>query len=265
MNETAEIPAVLCLSGLDPSGGAGLQADIEALAAMGAHACPVATVLTVQDTRTVHRLTPLPPEAVLEQAQAVLADIPVAAVKIGLLGSAALAEAVHELLRRHPELPVVLDPVLASGDGTPLVDVELVAALRRMLPQVTLLTPNAAEARRLAPEAEGADACGQALLAEGARFVLITGADEAGETVVNRLYGNRRCLERYEWSRLPHGYHGSGCTLAAAVAGLLAQGLEPYRAVAEAQEYTWQALRHATRPGRGQYLPNRFFWAQEEV
>ncbi len=260
------IPAVLCLSGLDPTGGAGLQADIEALAAMGVHACPVATVLTAQDTNTVHRLMPVAAEDIVAQAEAVLQDIPMAAAKVGLLGSASAAEAVAQVLAGQAELPLVVDPVLASGDGTPLSDEAVKTAIRRhILPLTTLLTPNAEELAALAPEAEGVDAQAQALMAQGARFVLVTGAERREREVVNVLYGNGQRLEEFVWPLLPHEYHGSGCTLAAAVAGLLAFGLEPYSAVAEAQEFTWEALAHAQRMGIGrQYLPNRFFWAREE-
>ncbi len=265
MEDELEIPAVLSFAGLDPTGGAGLQADIEALASMGAHGCPVATALTVQDTRTVHRIMPVPLTDIVEQARAVLEDISVAAVKVGLLGSVGAAEAVHSILSDYPDLPVVVDPVLASGDGTPLADADLVEALRVLvLPLATVATPNSLEARRLAPEADSLEACAQEILDLGTRFVLVTGAHEPGEAVSNVLYGNHRLLERYDWARLPHDYHGSGCTLSAAIAGLLAHGLEPYSAIAEAQEYTWEALRHGTRPGLGQHLPNRFFWAHEE-
>ena len=258
-----QIPVVLTLSGNDPTGGAGLQADIEALASHGCHAAPVVTAITVQNTGNVLDLAPLEAALVVEQARAVLEDMPVQAVKIGLLGSAQIVEAVHTLLQDYPDLPVVLDPVLAAGGGTGLLDESAREALKALLlPQVTVLTPNSREARALAPEADSLDACAMELLDTGCEFVLITGTHEPGPQVLNRLYGNHRLLETFHWERLRGEYHGSGCTLAASIAGLLAQGLEPFTAIHEAQEYTWEALRHGYRIGMGQLLPNRFFWVK---
>lgn len=257
------VPVVMVFAGNDPTGGAGIQADIEAIASMGCQAAPVITALTVQDTRDVMSVWPTPSALVIEQARAVLEDMPVAAIKIGLLGSVANVEAIHTLLTDYPHVPVVLDPVLAAGGGSELSDDELIdAMISLLLPQTTVLTPNSQEARRLAMEADTLDACGQELLSMGCEWVLITGTHEPGDTVNNALYGNMRCLERFSWERLPHSYHGSGCTLASAIAGLLAQGLEPFTALHEAQEYTWEALQHGYRAGMGQHLPNRMFWAR---
>ncbi len=127
-----------------------------------------------------------------------------------------------------------------------------------------MLTPNSHEARLLSPEADTLDACAMSLLERGCEFVLVTGTHEPTPHVENRLYGNHRLLEVFTWERLPDHYHGSGCTLAASIAGLLAQGLEPFTAIHEAQEYTWETLHHAYRAGMGQLLPNRLFWARVE-
>ncbi len=257
------VPTVLVFAGLDPTGGAGLQADIEAIASMGCHAAPVATALTVQDTRDVYASYPVDPGTLIESARAVLEDLPVAACKVGLAGSVALVEAIHSILVDYPELPLVLDPVLASGAGSPLAAGDTQAALvELLLPRTAVLTPNSREARALAPEADSLEAAGQALLDRGCELVLITGTHEATPRVVNLLYGNLRQLESFEWDRLPGEYHGSGCTLASAIAGLLAQGHEPLTAIRQAQEYTWESLKHAYRTGHGQLIPNRLFWAR---
>ena len=260
------IPVVMTLAGNDPSGGAGIAADILTIASLGCHSAPVITALTVQDTENVKGLQPVDPSLVIAQARAVLEDIPVAAVKIGLLGSVENVEAIHSLLIDYPRLPVVLDPVLAAGGGAELAPADLIDALcTLLLPLTTVLTPNSPEARRLAPAADNLDACAMALLELGCEFVLITGAHEASPQVINTLYGNYRRLESYAWERLPHAYHGSGCTLAAAIAGLLAQGQEPYSAIREAQDYTWRTLRQGYRIGKGQYIPHRLFWAAEDA
>lgn len=265
MSAVRSAPVVMVFSGLDPTGGAGIQADIEAVASQGCHASPVVTSIAVQDTRDVRKVLPTPAELILAQARAVLEDIPVASFKIGLLGSVEAAEAVHLLVREWPQIPVVLDPILRAGGGTALADANLVDAIKDLLlPLTTILTPNAAEARTLAPEADTVEACAFALLDKGCEFVLITGADEPTEDVINTLYGNHRRLEQFRWQRLTETYHGSGCTLSASIAGLLAHGREPFTAIHEAQDYTWSALRHGYRIGRGQAIPNRLFWAHAE-
>jgi hydroxymethylpyrimidine/phosphomethylpyrimidine kinase len=252
----------MAVAGSDPTGGAGIQADIEAIASMGCHAAPVITAVTVQDTTNVMAFTPQTDELVMEQARAVLEDMPVAAIKIGFLGSVEIIETLHVLLRDYPDIPVVLDPVFTAGGGAVLADEDMINALRALLlPQCTMLTPNTQEARVLAPGADSQDACAMAILERGVEYVLITGTHDNTPQVVNQLYGSARKLDSFSWQRLPGEFHGSGCTLSAALCGLLAQGQEPVAAANEAQEYTWQTLRHGYRLGMGQRLPNRLFWA----
>ncbi len=261
------IPVVMTFSGHDPSGGAGIQADIEALASMGCHAAPVITSLTVQNTCNVISVTPVDATLLIQQARAVLEDIEIAAFKIGLLASTEVAEAIHSLLIDYPGTPVILDPVLAAGGGTRIVDEELLSAIRTLLlPITTILTPNSIEARLLATEADNLDACAHKLMDDGCDFVLITGTHENSPAVENRLYGDRRLIETFTWERLPAEYHGSGCTLASAIAGLLAQGkgAEIYSVIQEAQAYTWETLQHGYRIGMGQHQPNRLYWAAFE-
>lgn len=252
----------MTLAGHDPSGGAGIQADIEAIVSMGCHAVSVITALTVQDTHNVKDMAPISGDLVAAQARAILEDMSVAAIKIGLLGSVEIVEAIHTVLTDYPRIPVILDPILAAGGGTELTTADLIDALQTLLlPLTTVLTPNSSEARRLAPNADSLEACAMALLEQGCEFVLITGAHEPSPQVINTLYGNHRRLEVFSWERLPGEYHGSGCTLAAAIAGLVAQGQEFLSAIRQAQEYTWQSLNSAYRLGEGQFIPNRLFWA----
>lgn len=259
------IPIVLVFSGLDPSGGAGIQADIESLASHGCHVCPIITALTVQDTSDVESIQPVDASLITQQARMILHDSRISAIKIGLLGSVAMIETIHSILQDYPGIPVILDPVLASGANTPLVSDDLRDAMRSLLlPQATVLTPNIPEAHKLAPEADTADACAMALLETGCEFVLITGTHSNTVEVINTLYSNHRKIEEYHWQRLPDSYHGSGCTLAASIAGLLAHGNEPMTAILEAQEYTWGSLKNAYRSGMGQLIPNRFFWAKSD-
>jgi len=258
-------PVVLVFAGNDPTGGAGIQADIETLVSLGCHPAPVITALTVQDTVGVKHYMPVEAGLVIAQARAVLEDMPVAVIKAGMFGSAENVTALAGILHDYPDIPLVLDPILTSGRGDPLTDDALVEAMSvLLLPQTALLTPNTLEVLRLAPDADNIDAAAQAILSTGCEFVLVTGTHETTPEVVNRLYGDRRLLETFHWERLPHTYHGSGCTLAAACAATLAHDLDVLEAVSEAQDFTWHALAHGARLGMGQHLPDRLYWAREE-
>jgi hydroxymethylpyrimidine/phosphomethylpyrimidine kinase len=261
-------PIVLVFAATDPSGGAGLQADIMTLSSMGCHPLSVVTAVTIQDTMGVDGVSP---EWVSDQARCVLEDIPVAAFKLGLLGSVEQIAAIAEVVSDYPEVPLILDPVLASGRGDELMNEEMVIALRELLvPQTTILTPNTLEARRLAAddseEGEMPDLaeCARRIIASGCEYVLVTGTHENTPQVVNTLYGQNGVVRSDAWQRLPGSYHGSGCTLASAVAATIANGLEISDAVKDAQEYTWQTLKAAFRPGMGQHIPDRLFWAHED-
>jgi hydroxymethylpyrimidine/phosphomethylpyrimidine kinase len=264
-------PIVLVFAATDPSGGAGLQADIMTLSSMGCHPLSVVTAVTIQDTTGVDDVNPIDAEWVADQARCVLEDMPVAAFKVGLLGSLEQVAAIAEVVSDYPEVPLVLDPVLASGRGDELVTEEMVVALKELLiPQTTILTPNSLEARRLAQEdgeeGEGPDLaeCARRIITSGCEYVLVTGTHENTPEVINTLYGQNGVVRSDNWQRLPGSYHGSGCTLAAAIAATIANGLEVAEAVKDAQEYTWQTLKAAFRPGMGQHIPDRLFWARED-
>jgi hydroxymethylpyrimidine/phosphomethylpyrimidine kinase len=247
-----------------------MQADILTLASLGCHPLSALTALTVQDTVGVQSVHPVSAELLEQQARTVLEDMPVVAFKIGMLGSVENVLAVAEIISDYPEIPLIFDPVLASGRGDELSSEEVISAIREMLlPQTTLLTPNAPEARRLAESDEddgepSIDVCAQRLIEMGAQYVLITGTHENTPKVVNTLYGAEGIIRRDQWERLPGSYHGSGCTLASAIAGCIAGGASVEDAVRDAQDYTWQALAAGFRAGMGQFIPDRFFWARGE-
>ena len=249
-------PLLLLIGGHDPSGGAGLQADIETAAALGCRATSLVTCLTTQDSRNVQSLHPQRPQDLQAQLELLLADMQPDVIKIGLLGDATLARLLAEHLHQL-QIPLVLDPVLAAGGGSDLASEELIAVIREhWLPISTLITPNRAEARRLSGLEDAHDAA-QWLLQAGCQQVLLTGADEAtGEQVRNTLF-SAHGEQHFDWPLLPHSYHGSGCTLASACACELALGRPASEAVERAQQFTWNALQAAERPGRGQHLPMR--------
>ncbi|WP_051229190.1 bifunctional hydroxymethylpyrimidine kinase/phosphomethylpyrimidine kinase [Paludibacterium yongneupense] len=261
----------MTLAGSDPSGGAGIQADILTLASLGCHPLSVITAITVQDTAGVNDFLVLEADWVNDQARFLLEDIPVTAFKVGMIGSIENIAIIAQLAADYPDVPLILDPVLASGSGDEFADDELISALRDMLlPLVTVLTPNSVEARRLAcsdPDEEDSltlDQCAERLLALGCDHVLIKGTHENTREVINTLYSQDGQAQSLNWERLAGSYHGSGCTLAAAVAGLIACGMAVPEAVNEAQEYTYQTLLNAFRPGMGQFIPDRMFWARDE-
>jgi len=258
MTQTAMPPVVLVIAGNDPSGGAGIAADIQAISTLGCHPAPVLTALTVQDTLNAYRVEVATPDLVAEQAATVLDDLPVAAVKIGLLGNAEVGQAVAEVLESHPELPLVLDPVLVAAGGARLAEENLIETLKRqLLPMSTVLTPNASEARSLAPDGKSPAGRAEALMALGAQWVLHKGADEDTPDVDNILFGPQAYRQDFRWDRLAGQYHGSGCTLAAATAAEMAHGHAPAEAVSRAQAWTWQTLKQGWRLGKGQHIPNR--------
>ena len=261
-------PIVLSFSGTDPTGGAGIQADLLTLSSMGCHALTVVTAITVQDTAGVEDVLPIEADWVSDQARVLLEDMPVAAFKIGMVGSVENCAAIAEVVSDYPDVPLILDPVLASGRGDEMATDDLIEAMRELLiPQTTIITPNSLEARRLADdgsdEARSLEDCARRILEMGCEYVLITGTHENTPQVVNTLYGQQGVIRSDSWQRLPGSYHGSGCTLASAIAATLANGLDIPEAVREAQEYTWQTLNAGFRPGMGQHIPDRFFWARE--
>jgi hydroxymethylpyrimidine/phosphomethylpyrimidine kinase len=250
MHAAQSPPAVLAFAASDPTGGAGVQADLLTLAALGCHPLSVLTALTVQDTHGVEALLPIEAEWVTRQARRLLDDVPAAAFKLGVLGSASNAQAVAEIIAQHAGVPLVVDPVLASGRGDPLAVDDVVSALRhRLLPLATVATPNVREAAQLGGV--------QAMLDAGCRYVLVTGTHDETPQVINRLIDASGVVAEERWDRLPGSYHGSGCTLASAIAAFLAHGRPVIEACRLAQAFTWNSLKDGFRPGGGQLIPRR--------
>ncbi len=257
-NDCPAPPVILCFAGLDPTGGAGLQADIETVRALGGHALPVATALTAQDTVDVKAVMATPPDDVRAQVQALSADIAIDAIKIGMLGRIETIDVVREFLIEHRGIPVVLDPICRAGGGKELADEALTKALvESLVPGTKVLTPNRCELHRLAPNhAHDADAA-KALLDRGCESILITGADDNTPEVINRLHTDDIDPISFVWKRIEGVFHGSGCTLSAAVATHLASGYTPLRAIEAAQGFAHEAIVNGYRIGSGQSIPDR--------
>ena len=257
--ENTNKKVVLAIAGHDPSGAAGIQADIESIAAAGCQAVTVITVLTVQNTSTFYEQIPQAPDNFRKQSQALLSDIAVDACKIGVIGDLAIAGVITEILDTLHKIPVVFDPIIHAGAGKLLTSTELTEYIvRELLRRTCVLTPNYAEARHLT----GYDdiyRAGEKLVSGGCPHVLITGADEATKLVTNILFAAGADPVVYQWERLPGTYHGSGCTLSSAIAAHMAKGNDIKTAIESAQEYTWKSLYHGKSLGLGQIHPDRFF------
>ena len=255
--------AVLAIGGSDSSGGAGIQADLRTLAAFGLYGATAVTAITAQGLRGVRGVWPAPPAAVAAQVRAVLEELPVAAVKIGMLATDEIAGLVLAELERRPELPIVLDPVLAASDGTPLSAEG--PALARLLQRAALVTPNLPEAARLlgaSEESVRADPEGAArrLRARGARAVLVKGGHAGGASSLDTLVDAAGAVHYFAGPRIATANtHGTGCVLASAIAALLALGLELPRAVGRARAFQEAALRAGAAldwgPGNGPLWP----------
>lgn len=259
-------PVVMSIGGHDPTGGAGIQADIETLASLGCHGTSVLTAITCQDTRGVKDFSPCDASMLIAQARAVLEDMPIAAFKVGMLGTVEIAEAVHTLLQDYSDIPVVYDPVLAAGGGGTLSRSDLVQAIRHLiLPLTTLITPNSDEAWSLGDDADNLESCVQTLLEQGCTYVLLTGGHEPGSKIVNQLWFHHKKLGEYTTERVIGHFHGTGCTLASACAAYLAHGANMETAVRDAQSFTSHTVAKSRQLGMGQAIPHRFFWSEDFI
>lgn len=254
-------PCVLIFAGLDCSGGAGIQADVEAVGAVGAHPLPVATALTVQDNDRVRAVNPVDPAIWRYQAEVLLEKIPVAAVKIGAIGNRANAKAlallIAEMRRDRPQLPVVLDTVLGSGHGDLLTEGRAEEVIAPLIPLATLATPNLPEAARLNPAADGVADQAKYLLDAGCAHVLIKGGHGDDKAGVTNYWFCRGAMKSWTWKRLDGAFHGSGCTLASLFAGLLAQGMDMEGALQKGQALCQEMLAASYAIAEGQRIPNR--------
>lgn len=251
-------PIVLSIAGHDPTGGAGIHADIETIRSMGCHVCSIITTITVQNTANVLKIKPIELDLIKHQLQVLSEDIRFDVIKIGLLGAASTARLVAQYLNQNDTNQVVVDPVLAAGGGALLAKPELINVIyQEIFPLTTVATPNSLEARQFAPESDDLGRCAEIILSSGCQYVLVTGTHEPDDDVVNQLYDRSGLLQSYHWPRLSPEYHGSGCTLSAAIAAQLAHGKTISEAIVSAQHYTWNSLASGYQPGKHQHVPNR--------
>jgi hydroxymethylpyrimidine/phosphomethylpyrimidine kinase len=250
-------PQVLILSGLDPSGGAGVQADIQSVTSLGCHPLPVLTCLTVQDTRNVYAAVPVDADLIRRQLECLAGDTPIHAIKTGALGNADVVDVLVEFVRKRPHIPLIVDPVIKAAGGGDLADSELInAMLTRLFPLAEMITPNGVELELLTGEPDPQKAAARLQLA-GCGDVLATGGHGTGEVIINVLYQRDAEPQRWHIERIGGEYHGTGCTLASSIAAGRACGLSQRAAIAQAQNYVHRAIVQALKVGEGQPVPDR--------
>ena len=246
----------LTIAGSDSSGCAGIQADLKTFEAFGIHGLSAITAVTAQNMHEVRAIHRVPVQHVEQQLLAVFAEFPIGAVKIGMLGSAATIVAIATFLREHCRAPIVLDPVLVSSSGKPLLPAKALAVLReQLIPLAEVLTPNVPEAavlmgRRLSTTSDLRQAASD-LLGLGAKSILLKGGHHAGDPVCDYLV-DAAGTRTFRHARMPLAARGTGCVLSAAVAAGLARGRSRMAAVSAAEQYLQSALRDAYRPAKSE-------------
>lgn len=257
MSATGKIPIALTIAGSDSSGGAGIQADLKTFSAFGVYGASVIVALTAQNTHGVQGVHPVPADFVAQQMTSVLSDLDVGAIKTGMLATAEIVETVVAGLAQAAGRPLVVDPVMVATSGDVLLDPNAVDAVRRrLLPIATVITPNIPEAAVLLGSAQAKTeteviAQAKALLDLGPGAVLVKGGHGSDNTAVDIL-ASASGIDRFAQPRLDTRHtHGTGCTLSAAIAALLAQGVALRPAVERAKAYVWQGLEHGRTLGVG--------------
>ena len=267
-------PLILTFGVSDPVGATGIQADLAAFSALGCHGLSVLTGLLIADTARVEDIDEVDADWVVDQARGLLEDMTVAAFKVGVLTNIEQASAIAEIISDYPDVPLIFDPFLSSLPDSGLADDDMLMAIRQILvPQTTVLLLSQVELARMAEtwREGGADMLAQdvaELTGMGCAMVLVTGTGTGGKsgkgkddraTISNTLYDESGLLETFSWPHLAGRFVGAGSTMSAALAALLAQGLDPAAAVRAAQEYAHGALANAQRFGMGKLVPNKFF------
>ena len=261
----AKQPVLLTINSHDPSGGAGVVADVETANSLGCHCVSAITALNVRDTRNFKDRQSTSSSLLIEQVRVALEDSTVTAIKIGDVATIAQAEVIHTILDEYDQIPVVLDPVLHHGAS----DGDVADAVRMLLlPRASLAIMSTEHIATLSNCGDSVGACVQELLEFGCPQILATvvpanATHGAHNKITNRLYSTRGLVKEYLWDALPQTFHGAGSTLSAAVTAYLAHGFDLQEALQQGQQFTWQALKHARRVGMGGLIPDRLFWCRK--
>lgn len=267
-NQTS--PLILTFGVSDPVGAIGIQADLASFAAMGCHGASVITAILISDTARIEDIQHIDTDWIMDQARMVLEDMPIAAFKVGALGSVENISVLAEIASDYPDIPLILDPFISGMPDQGMENEDMLLAMRELLlPQTTLFLASATELNLLAetwrdPSAADMLAADAKEISElGCQYLFLTGTPCPLGDVANTLYSASGVVRHDVWQRLPGAFSGAGSTLSAAIASMLATGLDVPEAALEAQEFTMAALSHAQRMGMGKLIPDRYFWARE--
>ncbi|MGH1471120.1 MAG: bifunctional hydroxymethylpyrimidine kinase/phosphomethylpyrimidine kinase [Cellvibrionaceae bacterium] len=265
MNHYADqTPVIISLSSHDPTGSSGIQADIETASSLGCHCTPIITAVCAKDTQSLKDIIATETGFLIEQTRAILEDMPVRAIKIGMMATVENVEAIHAILCDYPDIPVILDPVIAEFSNELFNTPGIIRATQALLlPMTTIATPDSVEAQQFARQADTVDACAHEILETGCDYVMVSGSVRTADNYGNTLYANRRVVKHYDWPRLKMLSHGAGATLSASISSYLAHGIRVEEAVQQAQQFTWEALAASRRLGMGRQIPNRMHWANK--
>ena len=266
---TLSVPKILTFAASDPTGGAGIQADLMTQTSLGCYPLSVLTAITCQDTSGVSDVVPIDPSIVEKQARLILNETKIDVIKCGVMASEENIKVISEIIKDYPDVPVVIDPILFSGRGDNLtLGDSLQLMIRHLFPLAEIITPNVNEAAKIISNKNISEIdedllfIGKSLMDLGPKNVLITAADYQVDkkTLTNTLFCQDGGIFNFDHEKLPQSFHGSGCTLASAIAAYLAQGMSIHTAVEEAQKFTIDTLKNGLVNGNGQLIPNRFFW-----
>lgn len=270
-NQTSSL--ILTFGVADPVGAIGIQADLATFAAMGCHGLSVVTAILIGDTARIEDTQDIDVDWVADQARVLLEDMPVTAFKVGYVGSIESVSAIAEIVSDYPDIPLILDPFITAMPDPGIDNEDILIAIRELLiPQTTVLLLSADELSRLAEtwREPVTDANEDTLALDarhiielGAEYLFVTGTPGEINQVCNTLFDAGGVVRHDPWQRISGSFAGAGATLSAAIAAMLANGLEVAEAVSEAQEFTVAALANAQRMGMGRLIPDRYFWARE--
>jgi len=262
MRQLEKAPVVLCFSGSDPTGASGIAADVAVLNALGCHCCPIITAITSRDTQTIKEHWTLESVLVIEQARAILEDMDVRAIKLGMMGSVANIEAVHTILTDYPQLTVIIDPVLQTADDSPAAMADATKSL--LLPQARLAVLNHEQLRLMGLEGDSLQSRAHMVMEAGCDNVFVSGPKVTNGNITNHLFSRNKQAMEFAWPLLQQNYVGAGQTLSASITAYMSHQDQLTDAVEQAQKFTYQALQHGQRLGMGGFIPNRMFWCNKE-
>ncbi|MDF2934552.1 MAG: bifunctional hydroxymethylpyrimidine kinase/phosphomethylpyrimidine kinase [Chryseobacterium sp.] len=266
-------PSVLTIAGFDSSGGAGIQADIKTISALGCYATSVLTALPVQNTMGVRKIYPIPMEAVADQIEAVLDDIVPKAIKIGMVHTPLLVETIVNTLNKYPKIPIVFDPVMVATSGHRLIEEETIDTIvEKLFPMADVITPNMDETSILAgmevKTLEDMELAGKKILRSGCKNILLKGGHQESFTVTSFFFDENGQQYSFETEKfMTNNTHGSGCTLSSAIAAYIARGEELLKAVELAQNYVFETIKQGKDvvTGTGNGPLNHFFNPNELI